>query len=50
MVDEEDEQICVITNDHSICCGCRFHCFLYYEEISISWGMVCLTVTDSVCR
>lgn len=21
MVDEEDEQICIITNEHSVCCG-----------------------------
>jgi len=35
MVNEEYWQFCIITNEHSVCCDVRLHCFLIVEEIVI---------------
>jgi len=44
MVDKKNKKICIITDQHSVSgCG-RLSCLLHYEEISIPWRMVRLTV------
>jgi len=43
----EYKQLCIITNEHCVCCDVRLHCFLIYEETFIIWGMTHLTVYSS---
>lgn len=44
MVDEEDEKICIIAYEYSCSVDSSIHCFLYYQEIGITSGVVYLTV------
>ena len=40
---KQNEKICIVADQDGLATDCTFHCRLYYGEVSIASGMVCVT-------